>query len=56
VDMLFVHFGIAKRDTPMSGGQLSAHQAEFSAIVEGQLSMQWSVEIWMIGNPVGICI
>jgi hypothetical protein len=25
-DKLFVHFGIAKRDTPMSGSQLSAHQ------------------------------
>jgi hypothetical protein len=25
-DKVFVHFGIVKRDTPMSGSQLSAHQ------------------------------
>jgi hypothetical protein len=27
VDVGFMHFGIAKRETPMSGGQLSAHQS-----------------------------
>ena len=27
VDVGFMHFGIAKRETPMSGGLLSAHQS-----------------------------
>jgi hypothetical protein len=27
VDMGFMHFGIAKRETPMSAGQLSVHQS-----------------------------
>jgi hypothetical protein len=37
-DKVFVHFGIAKSETPMSGSQLSAYQRSGERHCVGQLS------------------
>jgi hypothetical protein len=56
VDVVFTPFEIANRETPISGGQLSAHQGRGKSHSGSQLSVQRRVGNRRIADPRGHCI